>query len=322
MCNPNPDTNIDGKPLTQLELVRVAPEHERFADEALHEIERRLLGQGQTRPLTNEAQQVWAAVATYLDGRIQATPAEKPGRKPDMSAPAAAMREVLAQLTQLRAVHDLEEARREAGLKLRGNHARVLLDVCNPSAHLNIDGKPLTQLELVRVSPKHKDLAGEALCEIERRLLGEGWSDAPTDEAAMVWAEVATYLGGRIQGTPEEKPGREPDMSARAATAMREVLQQLASGSQWQTHVAAEALAAKMQLPASPEAHAIYQELLMPAGEENRFHGLDGSKQLMAYLMHESENALKHLAEGSFHACFKAAAVPHFWSHCTPQQRP
>ena len=33
---------------------------------------------------------VWAQVATYLTKRLQATPGEKAGRKPDMSAPAAA----------------------------------------------------------------------------------------------------------------------------------------------------------------------------------------------------------------------------------------
>ena len=37
------DMNIDGdKPLTQLDLVRIPPEQEALADEALHEIERRV----------------------------------------------------------------------------------------------------------------------------------------------------------------------------------------------------------------------------------------------------------------------------------------
>ena len=55
-----------------------------------------------------------------------------------MSAPAAAaMREVLVQLLQLRAVNDVdvafETASKEAGMKLRNNHACVLKDVCNPT---------------------------------------------------------------------------------------------------------------------------------------------------------------------------------------------
>ena len=104
------------------------------------------------------------------------------------------------------AAHSLE-ARNEAGMKLRNNHERVLKDVCNASPGANIDGKPLTQLGLVRVPPEHEALADAALTEIERRLLGEGWSEAQTDEIGRVWAMVATYLDGRIQSTPGEKAG-------------------------------------------------------------------------------------------------------------------
>ena len=59
-------------------------------------------------------------------------------------------------------------------MKLRNNHARVLKDVCNPSPDTNIDGKPLTQLELVRVAPEHERFADEALHEIEQTALGAG----------------------------------------------------------------------------------------------------------------------------------------------------
>ena len=120
-----------------------------------------------------------------------------------------------------------KEARQEAGLKLRNNHDRVLADVCNSSPSLNIDGKPLTQRELVRVSPEHMEHADEALHEIARRLLGEGLMEPPTVEAGMVWGEVAVYLDGRIHSTATEKPGRKPDMSPPAAAAMRAVLQQM-----------------------------------------------------------------------------------------------
>ena len=137
-------------------------------------------------------------------------------------------------------------------MKLRNNHARVLKDVCNPSKDKNMGGKPLTQLNLVRVDPKDEALADEALCEIERRLLDEGWSDAPNEEARRVWKAVATYLDGRIQSTPGEKVGRKPDMSPAAATAMRAVLQQLASGTKWQADAGIAAMAAKMGVPAPP----------------------------------------------------------------------
>eukprot|EP00966_Prymnesium_polylepis_P138052 3189690-Prymnesium_polylepis.1 len=38
---------------------------------------------------------------------------------------------------------------------------------------------------------------------------------------------MAEYLNGRIQSAPEQKPGREPDMSAAAADAMKAVLNEL-----------------------------------------------------------------------------------------------
>ena len=47
-----------------------------------------------------------------------------------------------------------------------------------------------------------------------------GW---PYLLACILQAAVAVYLTGRIQGTPEQKPGRTPDMSADAAAAMRKV---------------------------------------------------------------------------------------------------
>ena len=58
---------------------------------------------------------------------------------------------------------------------------------------------------------------------------------ASTDEAEdtedtvrrAVWAATARYLAGRIQASPEEMPGRTPDMSPAAASAMRAVLSEL-----------------------------------------------------------------------------------------------
>ena len=70
---------------------------------------------------------------------------------------------------------------------MRDNHGRVLSDVCNPGP-LNIDGKPLTQLELRRVAAEDAHLADQALKEVARRVLGEGWSDPTTAEQGTVWA--------------------------------------------------------------------------------------------------------------------------------------
>ena len=119
---------------------------------------------------------MWVRAINYLDLRTQGVLEEKPGRTPDMSEIAAmGMRHVMQQM-----LHDAETfaPRREAAMALRNNQARVLKDVCNPSKELNIDGKPLTQLELRRVAPRYEALADEALREIERRLLGHASSDA------------------------------------------------------------------------------------------------------------------------------------------------
>ena len=229
ICHPSPQLDIDGKSLAQCwKRVRVNAEHETIANDALREIERRLLGDGSVafEPMTDNERDVWMAVATFLDSRIQAAPQSKPGRWPDMSANAVAMvREVLKELRGHK--NHSQAARTEAGRNLRRNRARVLNDVCNPSPDKNIDGKPLTQLELNRVAPEHREFADDVLREIERRLLDEGSSSPLTIEAAQVWEAVSVYLDGRIQGTPEDKPGRTPDMSAEAAAAMREVLQEL-----------------------------------------------------------------------------------------------
>jgi len=121
-------------------------------------------------------------------------------------------------------------AREEAGLKLRKNHDRVLQDVTNPGP-FNIDEKMLTQLELQRItSEADRPHVDAALREIARRLLEEVDSEPSSLEQAMVWAATAKYLDGRIQATPDEKPGREPDMSAEAAQLFRGVLLQLMCG--------------------------------------------------------------------------------------------
>ena len=142
------------------------------------------------------------------------------------------------------------EAREAAARKLIRNHAYVLRDLTNPSRVTNINGIGLSQWNLERVAPKHALDAELALIEIARRLLGLPPKPRPrarppprartsTDEAEVVtdeaedtvrrtvWAATARYLAGRIQASPEEMPGRTPDMSPAAASAMRAVLSEL-----------------------------------------------------------------------------------------------
>jgi len=89
----------------------------------------------------------------------------------------------------------------------------------------------LTQLELQRItSEADRPHVDAALREIARRLLEEVDSEPSSLEQAMVWAATAKYLDGRIQATPDETPGREPDMSAEAAQLFRGVLLQLMCG--------------------------------------------------------------------------------------------
>jgi len=104
-------TRADGPPLTQKGLVRL-PGKVREVDVALLELAHRLFGRipGERatpvgHPATVEQQAVWAATASYLNARVQATPQEMqqtPGheqREPDMSPPAAAaMRAVLLEM--------------------------------------------------------------------------------------------------------------------------------------------------------------------------------------------------------------------------------
>lgn len=118
------------------------------------------------------------------------------------------------------------QARDEAATKIIGNHVRLIRDICNPSAGLNIDSKPLTQKELVRVAPAMQPHVDQGLREVARRLLGFGQPVMlDKSEAAMeARAAAARYLYFRIQGTNEQKPGREPDMTLEAANAMIAVM--------------------------------------------------------------------------------------------------
>ena len=109
--NPTNRDVTDTVQLTQDELQRVPPQHALYVDQALREVARRLIGRVSDtadnlvvkvnpKDATYPAQAAaWAKTAVYLDGRIQSTDAEKPGRTPDLPPDAAeAMRAVLKEV--------------------------------------------------------------------------------------------------------------------------------------------------------------------------------------------------------------------------------
>ena len=111
--------------------------------------------------------------------------------------------------------------------KLILNHQAVLRDICN--------ARPVSQLQLVRVPPQNAEFADGVLREVARRLLGKGGKHLPMVELVegapleqvQAWSLVATYLSSRIQSTPEERPGRKPDMTPESADILRAALQEV-----------------------------------------------------------------------------------------------
>jgi len=199
--------------MTQLELKRVDPKHKASVDNMVKMVAARLSGNAVSAPSTVEEAAVWMQAAQYLSKRIQSSPAECEGRKADMSPNAAKeMRSVLAQI--------------EAGCKLTSNRETVLKDITNPGP-LAVKGGQLTQLHLKRVDSKHQAAVDAMLCEMCSRLFGKKMSEPSTAAEASVWAQAAVFLNGRIQGMAYECPGREADMSAAAAQAMRVVMAQM-----------------------------------------------------------------------------------------------
>ena len=143
-------------------------------------------------------------------------------------------------------------ARVEAASRMIMNHEAVLRDICNPSSTQNVVGAPLTQVELTRVPAHNATQVDQMMREVCRRLLGqipvqeEQKSDAkvrthnrpltaltlPLSHTlsltlAQVWNAAAMFLLCRLQGSEPEKPGRSPDMSVRAAFAMKAVLHEV-----------------------------------------------------------------------------------------------
>merc|ERR1719217_1395945 len=192
----------------------------------LRELSSRLLGMKRNAPSAAGGEaQVWADAASFFSSRIQAAEGAPAGRKADMSAEAgAAMQKVLASIAN--PPEKVDTACLEAAQMLMSNYERVVQDITNPGPN-NIDGKRLTQTDLRRVDIKHKELVGAMVCEVPCCLIGKATVKMLVPEEVQVWAEAARFLSGRIQGTPGEMPGRNPDMSSEAAAALRAMLAQM-----------------------------------------------------------------------------------------------
>jgi len=224
IVNPN-SHGVNGGSLTQRNLKRVAYFHQASVDAMICELSGRILGMKMNAPSTSGEAQVWAEAADFFNGRIQASADGFPGRKADMSPEAAkAMRKELASIANQSDA--IDPASREAAQMLMSNYVRVVQDITNPGPN-NIDGKKLTQTDLKRVDNKNQALVGAMVRDVCCGLVGKATPKSLTREDALVWAEAARFLSGRIQGTPDEMPGRNPDMSSQAATALRTLLAQM-----------------------------------------------------------------------------------------------
>ena len=131
------------------------------------------------------------------------------------------------------AISHSHAAREEAALRLISNRMLVLKDVVNPTLTDATHFVPLTQLELKRCPIEHVIAADQFMREVSRRLLSykpctDQFEEMPAGPLeAPAWTMAAAYLDDRIQATPEEKPGRPPDLSIPAAAAMRAVLREV-----------------------------------------------------------------------------------------------
>ena len=118
-------------------------------------------------------------------------------------------------------------ARGAAAKKLISNYQAVLFDITNPS--------PISQHLLARLDDSARPHVDEALREVARRLLGrvpgseqlEVRLDPYNRAQVDAWIGTAQYLDSRIQATPEDKPGRPPDMPPESAAAMKAVLREV-----------------------------------------------------------------------------------------------
>merc|ERR1712224_1068063 len=161
-----------GGSLSQEELKRLDPKHRAEVDAMLREVSDRLLGGGSpvmtsvtslSDPESKGKALVWADAASFFASRIQGPgdecdfPHEQ--RNADMSnAAATALRTTLARM--------------EAAHRLATNIERVVQDITNPGPS-NIEGKKLTQLNLMRVKAADKYTVEEMVKAVCSRLLGQ-----------------------------------------------------------------------------------------------------------------------------------------------------
>merc|ERR1712048_736324 len=178
----------------------------------LRDVCARLLGKTSSLPAAGE-QAVWAAAANFFGQRVQDPDAElnlhnceNPDREPDMGRAAA---------QELRAVL----AGMEASIRLHYNKEAVCADITNAN--------PKTQKDLQRVAPEKKVAVDKMLQAVVAKLMDQNITKPPTPDEGKVWADSATYLAARIQGSGRDCIGREADMSFCAAKVMRGVLAQI-----------------------------------------------------------------------------------------------
>jgi len=156
-------------------------------------------------------QAVWADGAGFFAQRVQCpnihmTDCENHTRPADMTSAAA---------LQLRAVL----GGMEASIRLHYNRAAVCADITNAN--------PKTQKDLQRVASNQNAVVDKMLEALIAKLQGQAASKPSTPDNGKVWADAATYLSARVQGTASACPGRAADMSPVAARTMQKTLGQI-----------------------------------------------------------------------------------------------
>jgi len=107
----------------------------------------------------------------------------------------------------------------EAAAKLVANHDRVLEDA--------VDDAPISQKTLARLPQSGRQAVDDALLEACARLLGQPPSELDEADSATV-GELARFMGGRLQASSAQNPGRRSDMRPASASALIATLSQMA----------------------------------------------------------------------------------------------
>jgi len=243
---------------------RVAMEGSPYVDQFLREVAGRLLGEYsaayELRLDLSAPQQAmaWIQAAAYLEKRFQSRDGEAMATEeaPLSAAAVAAMVAVMQEVSQSTVawltLWQLLEAgaagpyspaeaqhRREAATKLIMNHGAVRLDICNPFPNMSIKGNKLSQARsIIRLPFEDVPYVDQFLREVATRLLGRGPSiesrlrvhlDPMMPAQARAWVGAAAFLTQRIQSTPQQFSGRQPDMSPEAAEAIKGAISEVSS---------------------------------------------------------------------------------------------